>query len=224
MAIHEWPEDQRPREKLLRAGPAGMGDAELLAVLLGTGVRGRNAVEFGQDLLNGFGGLAALFNASPRALQAVNGVGPAKAVQLLAIRELARRILAADLLAGPLLTSPAAVRDYLRLTLAGRHREVFVVVFLDTRHRVLGSDELFAGTLTQTSVYPREVVKQALDYNAAAVILAHNHPSGVAEPSQADERLTRTLQQALSLVDIRVLDHLIVAGSEMLSFAERGLL
>lgn len=224
MSINDWPEDQRPREKLLSLGAAALSDAELLAVMLRTGARGKNAIHFGQELINAFGGLAGLFSASAKALQTFSGLGPAKAVQLLALRELAGRILAGEMRAGPQLSDPSAVRDYLRLSLMGRQREVFTVVFLDAQHRVLRVEELFAGTLTQTSVYPREVVRKALEYNAAAVIFAHNHPSGVADPSRADEQLTRTLQHALALVDIRVLDHLIVAGPRALSFAERGLL
>lgn len=224
MSLRDWPEPQRPREKLLTLGAEALSDAELLALMLRTGTRGRNAVQFGQDLLNTFGGVLGLFSASAKTLQSVKGLGPAKAVQMLALRELAKRMLSGEMRAGTVLSNPSSVRDYLRLTLQARPREVFAIVFLDVRNRVLGVEELFEGTLTQTSVYPREVVRRALDYNAAAVILAHNHPSGVADPSRADEQLTAVLRDALALVDIRVLDHLVVAGSELLSFAERGLL
>lgn len=224
VSIQHWPKEQRPREKLLRQSALAVSDAELLAIVLRTGTRGRNAVQFGQELLNKFGGVAGVFHASAGALHAVPGLGPAKVAQLLALRELAARALAGEMRARPSLSNPDAVRNYLRMTLTARDREVFAVVFLDARHRVLDVEELFAGTLTQTSVYPREVVRRALGHNAAAVILAHNHPSGLAEPSRADEVLTRQLQQALGTVDIRVLDHLIVAGAAVLSFAERGML
>jgi DNA repair protein RadC len=223
MAISDWPAAERPRERLLARGPAALSDAELLAILLRTGVRGRSAVDIARELLARFGGLAGLLSAGPAA-QRIRGLGAAKTAQLAAVLELARRCLREDLSTGSALTSPAAVRDYLRLALGAREHEVFAVLFVDAQHRVIRCEELFRGTLTQTSVYPREIVKAALGANAAAVIFAHNHPSGVAQPSQADELLTRQLKQALALVDIRVLDHFIVAGSECLSFAERGLL
>ncbi len=224
MSISDWPEDQRPREKLLKRGPASLSDAELLAIFLRTGMVGKNAVQLGQELLTRFDGIAGLFGTPPEALGEIKGLGSAKLVQLLSVRELAARILSGELKARTHLCTPQAVRDFLRLTLMNHEREVFVVVFLDAQHRVIASEELFAGTLTQTSVYPREVVKRALARNAAAVIFAHNHPSGVAEPSRADELLTATLRRSLDLVDVRVLDHFVVAGPAILSFAERGLL
>ena len=224
MGIADWPPQERPRERLLAQGAEGLSDAELVAVCLRSGIRGKSAVDLARELVAAFGGLAGLLAADlPRLLQ-VKGLGAAKAAQLAAVTELARRSLREDLKSGSVLTSPGAVRDYLRLALAGRDHEVFVVLFLDAQHRVMSDAELFRGTLTQTSVYPREVVKAALAANAAAVIFAHNHPSGVAQPSQADELLTRQLKEALALVEVRVLDHFIVAGNQTLSFAERGLL
>jgi len=224
MAITDWPALERPREKLLKLGPASLSDAELLAIFLRTGVRGRSAVDLARDLLNRCGGLGALCAAKRADLAGLPGLGDAKFSQLQAVLEMARRALAETLRAGDALGSPGAVRDFLRLTLAKYEREVFLAVMLDAQNRVLACEELFRGTLTQTSVYPREVVKCALARNAAAVIFAHNHPSGVAEPSHADQVLTQSLKQALALVDIKVLDHFIVAGSSALSFAERGLI
>ena len=223
MAISDWPAQERPRERLLALGAAALSDAELLAVFLRTGVRGKSAVDIARELLAHFGGLAGLL-AAGCAAQGVKGLGLAKAAQLAAVPEVARRCLGEELRNGNALTSPAAVRDYLRLVLGAREHEVFVTLFVDAQHRVIRFEELFRGTLTQTSVYPREIVKAALAANAAAVIFAHNHPSGVAQPSQADELLTRQLKEALALVDVKVLDHFIVAGNECLSFAERGLL
>jgi DNA repair protein RadC len=223
MPISEWPEAERPRERLLALGAAPLSDAELLAVLLRTGMQGKSAVELARELLARFGGIAGLLGAGA-ALEEIKGLGSAKRAQLAAAIELARRSLHEDLKSAAVLTSPGAVRDYLRLALGGREHEVFVCIWLDAQHRVAQTEELFRGTLTQTSVYPREVVKAALSANAAAVIFAHNHPSGVAQPSQADELLTRNLKEALSLIDVKVLDHFIVAGSQAISFAERGLL
>jgi DNA repair protein RadC len=223
MAISDWPLAERPRERLLAQGAAVLSDAELLAVFLRTGVRGKSAVELARELLVGWNGLAGLF-ASPGNLRNIKGLGPAKTAQLAAVMEVARRCLKEDLRSASALTSPGAVREYLRLAIAGREHEVFVCLWLDAQHRVISFDELFRGTLTQTSVYPREIVKAGLKANAAAVIFAHNHPSGVAQPSQADELLTRNLKEALALVEIKVLDHFVVAGSQALSFAERGLL
>ena len=205
-------------------GAGALSDAELIAVCLRTGSAGRSAVDLGRELIQRFDGLAGLLAADRMSIQAVKGLGSAKAAQLVAVTELARRSLAERLQSRSALTSPQSVRDYLRLALAGRPHEVFLALFLDAQHRVIRAEELFRGTLTQTSVYPREVVKAALRANAAAVVFAHNHPSGVAQPSQADEMLTRQLREALSLVEVRVLDHFIVAGSETLSFAERGLI
>ena len=224
MAITDWPERERPREKLLQLGPASLSDAELLAIFLRTGVRGKSAVDLARELLVRCGSLGALFAAKRDELHELPGMGDAKYSQLQAVLEMARRALAETLHARDALNSPGAVRDYLRLALAGREHEVFLLVLLDAQNRVLACEELFRGTLTQTSVYPREVVKCALGHNAAAVIFAHNHPSGVAEPSHADQVLTQSLKQALGLVDIKVLDHFIVAGASALSFAERGLI
>lgn len=222
MAITDWPEGERPREKLLQRGPAALSDAELLAIFLRTGVVGRSAVDLARELLKRFGNLTRLFAARESEFCEINGLGRAKFVQLQAVVEMARRALHEEMRVGDALNSPRAVRDYLQLLLGGRQQEVFVALFLDAQHRVIASEELFLGTLTQTSVYPREVVKRALHFNAAAVIFAHNHPSGVAEPSQSDRMLTDALKQALGLVDVRVLDHFVVAGAGCLSFAEKG--
>ena len=224
MAITDWPLQERPRERLLAHGARSLADAELLAILLRTGVRGKSAVEVARQLLGRFGSVSALLEAGTDRLAEIPGLGAAKLAQLQAALELARRALREDMSSRDALSSPGAVRDYLRLSLAGREHEVFVALLLDAQHRVIACEELFRGTLTQTSVYPREVVKCALRGNAAAVIFAHNHPSGVAEPSHADEILTRSLKSALALVDVQVLDHFIVAGSRTMSFAERGLL
>src|SRR6266850_272274 len=223
MAISDWPLAERPRERLLAKGASILSDAELLAVLLRTGVRGKTAVELARELLGRFGGIAGLLSAG-KALAGIKGLGDAKSAQLGAAIELARRSLHEQLSSGTALTSPGGVRDYLRLALGGKEHEVFVCLWLDAQHRVISYQEAFRGTLTQTSVYPREIVKAALAANAAAVIFAHNHPSGVAQPSQADELLTRNLKDALALVDVKVLDHFIIAGNHALSFAERGLL
>jgi DNA repair protein RadC len=224
VAITDWPIQERPRERLLAVGAGALADAELLAILLRTGVRGKSAVEVARQLLGRFGSVAALLEAGAERLAETPGLGSAKHAQLQAALELARRALREEMSSRDALSSPGAVRDYLRLSLSGREHEVFVALLLDAQHRVIACEELFRGTLTQTSVYPREVVKCALRHNAAAVIFAHNHPSGVAEPSHADEILTRSLRAALTLVDIQVLDHFIVAGSRTMSFAERGLL
>jgi DNA repair protein RadC len=221
MAISDWPAGERPRERLLAQGATALSDAELLAVVLRTGIRGKSAVELGRDLIARFQDVAGVFGAD---LSGIKGLGPAKRAQFEAAIELARRSLKDGLRAANALTSPGAVRDYLRLAIAEREHEVFVCLWLDAQHRVTACEELFRGTLTQTSVYPREIVKAGLKANAAAVIFAHNHPSGAAQPSRADELLTRNLKDALALVDIKVLDHFIVAGSQTLSFAERGLL
>lgn len=225
MAITDWPEEERPRERLLAYGAASLSDAELLAIFLRVGMRGKSAVDLARESIAHFGGLNGLFSASRTEFSAIPGMGTAKYAQLQAVLEMARRALGEDLRARDAFSDPAAVRDYLRLQLSALPHEVFFVLWLDTRHRLLAAEELFRGTLSQTSVYPREVVKRALAHNAAAAVFAHNHPSGVAEPSQADEMLTRTLFQALSLVDVKVIDHFIVAGqASPLSFAERGLL
>lgn len=223
MAISDWPAEERPRERLLARGASALSDAELLAIVLRTGVRGKNAVELARELLGEFKGLAGLLGAGD-ALMKVKGLGAAKRVQFSAVVELARRSIQEELRAGAALTSPGAVRDYLRLTLGALPNEVFICIWLDAQHRAIRFEQAFQGTLTQTSVYPREIVKSALASNAAAVIFAHNHPSGIAQPSQADELLTRNLRDALALVDVKVLDHFVVAGRQALSFAERGLL
>jgi len=224
MAITDWPVDDRPREKLLSKGPDALSDAELLAIFLRTGVTGKSAVDLARDLLARCGSLSALCSASGRDVCELPGMGPAKYAQLQAVLEMARRALKEKITNGNALNSPSAVREYLRLKLQALPHEVFVTLFLDAQNRVIEIEELFRGTLTQTSVYPREVVKRALHHNAGAVIFAHNHPSGVAEPSHADETLTQALKQALALVDVRVLDHFIVAGAGVVSFAERGLI
>ncbi|MDB5812868.1 MAG: radC [Betaproteobacteria bacterium] len=224
MAITDWPADERPREKLLSKGVDALSDAELLAIFLRTGIAGKSAVDLARELLKRCGSLSALCAASERVVCDLPGMGQAKYAQLQSVMEIAKRALKEKLSTGNALNSPSAVRDYLRMKLQLLPHEVFVVLFLDAQNRVIGSEELFRGTLTQTSVYPREVVKRVLHHNAGAVIFAHNHPSGVAEPSHADETLTQALKQALALVDVRVLDHFIVAGSGVLSFAERGLL
>ena len=224
MSITEWPKDERPRERLVKQGARALSDAELLAIFLRVGVTGKSAVDLARELIERFDSLAGLFAASQMELCAVKGMGEAKYVQLQAVLEMARRALDERIRTSDALNSPAAVRDYLRLTLASLPHEVFVAVFLTAQNRVIAVDEMFRGTLTQTSVYPREIVKRALAHNAASVILAHNHPSGEASPSSADRSLTRTLADALALVDVRVLDHFIVAPGASLSFAEQGML
>jgi DNA repair protein RadC len=215
---------ERPRERLLALGPAALSDAELVALFVATGVRGKSAIEVARDLLARFGRLSCLLSASHGELDAVPGVGTARLARIAAVMELARRALSEEMKARDSLTSPAAVRGYLRLAMQDLGHECFYCVFLDAQNRVIAAEELFRGTLTQTSVYPREVLKQALRHNAAALILAHNHPSGVAEPSMQDQALTRTLAEALALIDVKVLDHFIVAPGCCLSFAERGLM
>ncbi len=217
--------DERPRERLLASGATALTDAELIAVLLGAGCRGRSAVDLGRALLTQFGSLRAMLGSSPGAIRGVRGIGQARAAQLAAVVEITRRMLDEQLRDAPAqFGSPGAVRDFLRLSLAAREHEVFVVLLLDSQNRLIRSEELFRGTLAQTSVYPREVVKLALLANAAGAIFAHNHPSGLAEPSRADETLTHCLRSALALVDVRTLDHFVVAGPHIVSMAERGLL
>jgi len=223
MRITDWRPEERPRERLLTHGATALSDAELVAVLLRSGVRGKTAVDLARDLLTQYEGVARMLEAGAE-LESIKGLGPAKRAQFAAAVELARRALQEKLKENPALTSPGAVRDYLRLRLAARKEEAFVCMWLDAQHKVIDVEEPFKGTLTQTSVYPREIVKSALRYNAAAVIFAHNHPSGVAQPSQSDELLTRNLKEALALVEVKVLDHFIVAGHQAISFAERGLL
>ena len=224
MLLKDLPEDARPREKLLARGPGALSDAELLALLLRTGLPGKNALQMGQELLDRFGGVAGLLHTGADNLKSIKGLGPAKRAEIVAVLELARRALTAQLQQQTLFESPEAVRDYLQLQLGSRPYEIFAVLFLDSQHRLIVLEELFRGTLTQTSVYPREVVVRALALNAASVVLAHNHPSGTAQPSRADEALTQTLKAALGLVDVRVLDHFVVTSTEAVSMAERGLL
>ena len=226
MAIRDWPVAERPRERLLQKGAAALSDAELLAIFLRVGIRGKSAIDLARDLLDQFDGdLAQLVSASGKTLSKLPGIGPAKAALLHASVELARRAIVNPMKERNALSSPQAVRDWLRLSLGGLQHEVFVALWLDSQNRLIATEELFHGTLTQTSVYPREVVKRALACNAGSVILAHNHPSGLAEPSAADQMLTSTLKQTLALIDVKVLDHFIItSGAEPLSFAERGLI
>ncbi len=224
MSIKDLPIDARPREKLLARGPSALADAELIALLLRTGMKGRPVLQLSQDLLHAFGGLSGLLHAEPADLKRIKGLGPAKRAEISAVMELARRSLAQELMQRPLFDSPERVKEYLRLHIGARGHEVFVVLFLDAQNRLIKFEEMFRGTLTQTSVYPREVLKRSLDLGAAAVVLAHNHPSGAAEPSKADEYLTQTLKTALALIDVRVLDHLVVGHADVVSFAERGLM
>lgn len=224
MALKDIPAEARPRERLLRNGPAALADAELIALLLRTGLKGTSVLALSQQLLDSFGGVTGLLRAGTDEMKRIKGLGPAKRAEIAAVMELARRSLAEQVAAGPVFDAPDRVKDFLRMQLAHLPHEVFAVLFVDSQHRLLKFEEMFRGTLTQTSVYPREVVRRALDLHAGAVILAHNHPSGVAEPSRADEFLTQTLKSALQLVDVRVLDHLVVARSGVVSFAERGLL
>lgn len=224
MAITDWPASERPREKLAARGPEALSDAELLAIFLRTGVAGKTAVDIARELLGRFGGLRAMLNASSESLCQTPGLGAAKYAQLQAALEIGRRHLGEKLVRGTTLCTSWDTKDYLLAQLRDRPYEVFCCLFLDTRHRVLAMEELFRGTLSGAAVYPREVVKRALAVNAGAVVLVHNHPSGVAEPSRADEALTAQLKDALALVDVRVLDHLVVGDGEVVSFSERGLL
>lgn len=224
MAITDWPAAERPREKLLTRGPQALSDAELLAIFLRTGISGKTAVDVARELLSEHGGLRALLSTEPQQLCAAPGLGHAKVAQLMAALEIGRRHLGERLLRGTALESSRDTRAYLEAQLRDLDHEVFCALFLDTRHRVLAFEELSRGTLNGTAVYAREVVRRALRHNAAAVIFAHNHPSGVAEPSRADELLTQRLKEALALVEIRVLDHLVIGDGECVSFSERGLL
>ncbi|MFH1494952.1 MAG: DNA repair protein RadC [Pseudomonadota bacterium] len=225
MAITDWPEDERPRERLLKQGAASLSDAELLAIFLRMGITGKSAVDLARELLNHFGSLTSLFYASQTEFCAIPGLGPAKYAQLQAVLEMSRRALQEEMIrGGNVLNSPQAVKNYLRLALGGHEHEVFYALFLNAQNGLIASEELFRGSLTQTSVYPREILKRALHHNAAGVIFAHNHPSGVAEPSNADQILTQTLKNALSIIDTRVMDHFIIGSGTVLSFAERGLL
>ena len=224
MSIKDWPEGERPREKLLALGARALSDAELLAIFLRTGIPGLSAVDLARSLLTEFGGISPLLRADRQRFCAVKGLGEAKYTQLQSALELSRRHLGEQLSGTAVLGNPAAVTDFIRAHLHDYAHEVFMVLYLDTRHRLLAVEELFRGTIDGANVYPREVVRQALHHNAAAIIFAHNHPSGVAEPSSADEAITQRLQDALRLVDIRVLDHIIIGRGEQVSLAERGLL
>ncbi|HZW50947.1 MAG TPA: DNA repair protein RadC [Rudaea sp.] len=224
MTIRDWPESERPREKLLERGAAALSDAELLAVFIGSGRRGQTAVDVGRDLLARHGSLKSLLEREVTALSAEPGLGTAKSCRLHAALELGRRYLACDLRQPEALANPAACADYLRARIGAYPYEVFACVFLDNRHRILAFEELFRGTIDGASVHPREVVRRCLAHNAAAVILAHNHPSGVAEPSQADRAITAELKRALETIQVRVLDHFIIGAGLPMSFAARGLL
>ncbi len=222
--IRDWPAEERPREKLLTRGPAALSDAELLAIFLRTGVSGKTAVDLARELLHGFGGLRPLLEADQRQFCAHHGLGKAKFAQLQAVLEMTRRHLQEQLQREDALKDPDATRHFLASRLRHLPYEVFACLFLDNRHRVIVFEELFRGTIDGASVHPREVVRRALQHNAAAVILSHNHPSGVAEPSRADIKLTRRLMDALALIDVRVLDHIIVGDGNGVSFAEKGLI
>lgn len=224
MAIKDWLVEDRPREKLLQRGSAALTDAELLAIFLRTGTPGKSAVDLARELLAEFGSLKALLDADQQRFCQGHGLGNAKYAQLQAVLEMARRHFKEVLQRGNALTSPDITRSYLSAQLRGYSYEVFACLFLDNQHRVIQLEEMFRGTIDSASVYPREVVKQALHHNAAAVIFAHNHPSGIAEPSQADKHITEKLKQALALFDIRVLDHFIIGDGQPYSFAEHGLL
>ena len=224
MSIANWPAAERPREKLLALGPKALSDAELLAIFLRVGCVGKSAVDLARELLRDYGGLRPLLEANQSDFCKGLGLGGAKYAQLQAVLEMGRRHLSASMKEGDLLTNPDLVRTYLSAQLRHQTQEIFAVLFLDNQHRLIAYEEMFYGTIDGASVYPREVAKKALAKNAAAVILAHNHPSGIAEPSQADQRITHRLQNALQLVDVRVIDHMIVGDKEVISFAERGLL
>lgn len=224
MPLTHLPPDARPREKLLARGPQALADAELLALLLRTGVQGTPVLQLAQGLLDRFGGWAGLLTTGVQDLGKVKGLGPAKRAEIAAVLEITRRSLDQRLTEKPAMSDVAAVKSYLRLHLGHLGHEVFAVLFLDAQLRLIAMETLFQGSLTATTVHPREVVKRALALGAASVVLAHNHPSGVAEPSRADELLTRRLSDALALVDVRVVDHFIVGAGDVVSFAERGLL
>lgn len=223
MTIKDWPATERPREKLLARGPQALSDAELLAIFLRTGVPGKSAVDLSRELLDNFGGLRPLLAASRDQFCAAPGLGDAKFAQLQAVIEMGRRHLFEQISRGDVISRPEDVKQYLRGRLANLPHEVFCCLFLDTRHQIIAFEELFQGTIDGASVHPREVVRRVIQHNAAAVIFAHNHPSGVAEPSQADEAITRRLKQALELIDVKLLDHLIIGDGEPLSLAEKGL-
>ena len=224
MAIKEWPKAERPREKLLRQGAQSLSDAELLAIFIQSGVYGKTAVDIGRDLIHQFGGIREILTANAHEICSATGLGPAKYALLQAALEIGRRFLGEKLKRDGSLTSPKQVSEYLIYQLRDRGREVFAIIYLDNRHQVIRYEELFHGTLNGASVHPREVVKNVLAHNAAAVIIAHNHPSGIAEPSQSDTAITRKLQEALQLIDVRLLDHLIIGDGEFVSLSDRGLM
>jgi DNA repair protein RadC len=224
MAIPQWPASERPREKLLRQGAQSLSDAELLAIFIGSGTRSRTAVDVGRELLDRFGGIRNILNANQDLLCQCNGLGSARYALLQASKELGKRYHGEKLLRQGTLSSPRQVSDYLIRQLRDRQREVFVVIYLDNRHRIIQYEELFTGTLSGASVHPREVVKNVLFHNAAAVIIAHNHPSGIAEPSQSDTLITRKLQKALKLIDVALLDHLVIGDGDYVSLSDRGLM
>ena len=222
MAIKDWPQGEGPREKLLRSGAGQLSDAELLAVLLRNGLKGQSAVSLARAMLNHFGGIRPLVTASMSEMCQIQGIGPVKYAQLQAAIELNKRIAKENLQRGKILTDPDLTRDYLMRQLADRAYEVFAILLLDSQHRVIQFVELFRGTIDSASVYPREVVSLVLEKKAAAVIVCHNHPSGVAEPSHADRRITERLKYALATIDVSLLDHMVVGDREIVSFAERG--
>jgi DNA repair protein RadC len=223
MSLKALPAESRPREKLLARGPGALSNAELLALLLRSGLPGKNVLQLAEEVAQRFGGLSGLLHAQAEDLKAIKGLGPAKRAEIVAVLELSRRALTEQLQAKTLFDSPGAVRDFLQLQLGAHAHEVFAVLFLDSQHRLIKLEEMFRGTLSQTSVYPREVVLRALSLNACSVVLAHNHPSGDTQPSRADEVLTQTLKAALALIDVRVLDHFIVTRNQARSMAEMGL-
>ena len=224
MSIRDWPNDERPREKLLQRGAFALSDAELLAIFLRVGVPGRSAVDLARDMLKEHGGLRALLELDQAAFCATPGLGPAKYVQLQAVLELARRYLEETLQRGDAIQSAVETRRYLTAKMRHHPHEVFAALFLDNKHRVIQYEELFYGTIDSASVHPRQVVKRALYHNAAAIIVAHNHPSGIAEPSRADETITLRLKEALALIDVRLLDHIVIGDGQTVSLAERGVL
>jgi len=224
MAIRDWPENEQPRYKLLNNGPHSLSDAELLAIFLGSGYKGLTAIDMARNMLSDANGLRPLLEQNPKKLMHIKGIGKAKWALLAAALEMGRRYLEAEIQPRTVLTSPDKTKTYVKAWLRHLQKEVFACLFLDSRHRIISCEILFTGTIDGASVYPREVVKRCLELNSAAVIFAHNHPSGVAEPSQADRQITSKLTQTLSLLDIRVLDHLIVGDKLVISMAERGLL
>lgn len=224
MAITEWPEAERPREKLLQQGVQSLSDAELLAIFIRTGVRGKTAVDVARDLINEFGGLRKVLTADKESICSTLGFGPAKYAMFQAAREIGKRFASEKLRRDGALTNPKQVSEYLIHQLRDQPREVFAIIYLDNRHQVIQYEELFYGTLNGATVHPREVVKSVLSHNAAAVIIAHNHPSGIAEPSQSDTVLTLKLQESLQLIDVKLLDHLVIGDGEFVSFSDRGLI